>query len=281
MSSYKESINKHYTRDNLGKKILAAYENAGKDIFSLTREDISAFEEFHIRGRIATRELGQLAKLTEGMKVLDIGSGVGGPARTLAAEFGCEVVGLDLVDEYCNTAEMLTGKVGLSDKVTFRKGNMLDMPFEDAAFNVVWSQHVTMNIENKQQLFREIRRVLRPDGIFVLYEIIAGQSSPIHLPVPWAGDSTINFLVTPEEYRSMLKESGFKELVWKDVSPISLEWGRGLMTNMASRPKDASPPLGLNLLMGETTAPKVKNMVLNMEEDRVRVVQAVMKNTHR
>lgn len=200
MSEYKKSINEHYIRDNLGKTILAAYESAGKDINSLTREDISTFEEFHIRGRIATRELGQLAELTEGMKVLDIGSGVGGPARTLAAEFGCEVVGLDMVEEYCNTAEMLTGKVGLSDKVTFRRGDMLDMPFEDSTFNVVWSQHVTMNIEDKQRLFREIRRVLRPGGIFVLYEIIAGPTSPIHFPVPWAGDTTINFLVTPEEF---------------------------------------------------------------------------------
>lgn len=279
MSQYKESINKHYTREDLGKAILAAYESAGKDTDSLTREDISSFEEFHIRGRMATRELGRLAGLTEGMKVLDIGSGVGGPARTLAAEFGCEVVGLDMVEEYNNTAEMLTRKVGLSDKVTFRTGNMLDLPFEGSTFNVVWSQHVTMNIEDKQRLFREIRRVLKPDGIFVCYEIIGGTTTPIHFPVPWAGDSTINFLVNTEELRPMLKNAGFEELVWKDVSAASLEWGRGLISSMSSRPKDAPPPLGLNLLMGKTTAPKVRNMVLNMEEDRVKVVQAVFKNS--
>jgi SAM-dependent methyltransferase len=188
------------------------------------------------------------------------------------------VVGLDVVEEYCDAAEMFTGKVGLSDKVTFRAGDMLDLPFEESAFDVVWSQHVTMNIEDKTRMLQEIRRVLRPGGMYVLYEITAGSTSPIHYPVPWAGDSTINFQVTPGEFRQMLQDSGFKTLVWKDVSAISLDWARGLIANMLSRPKDASPPLGLNLLMGKTTPQKVKNMTLNLEEDRVRVVQAVMAN---
>ena len=119
MNTYTTLINDHYGHVNLGENILTAYERAGKDIHSLTRDDISSFDEFHIRGRDASRELAHLAGLREGEKVLDIGSGVGGPARTLAGEFGCEVVGLDIVEEYCRTADMLTARVGLSDRVTF------------------------------------------------------------------------------------------------------------------------------------------------------------------
>jgi SAM-dependent methyltransferase len=276
MKTYTTLINDHYGHVNLGENILTAYEQAGKDIHSLNRDDISSFDEFHIRGRDASRELAQLVDLQAGEKVLDIGSGVGGPARTLAGEFGCEVVGLDLVEEYCRTADMLTARVGLSDRVTFRQGNVLDMPFDDGSFDVVWSQHMTMNIENKMQLFREVRRVLRPGGRFVIYEICAGPASTIYFPVPWANDSTINFLVTPGELQQMLGDSGFTELAWKDVSKISLEWFQGMIAAMAAMPKD-KPALGLNLLMGKTTPEKAKNLTRNLAEDRVRVIQGVLK----
>lgn len=276
MKTYTTLVPEHYAQTNLGENILTAYERAGKDIHSLTRDDISSFDEFHIRGRDASRELAHLVDLRAGEKVLDIGSGVGGPARTLADEFGCEVVGLDLVEEYCRTADMLTDRVGLSDRVTFRQGDVLDMPFDEGSFDVVWSQHMTMNIENKMRLFREVRRVLRPGGRFVIYEICAGSASTIYFPVPWASDSTINFLVTPGELQQMLGDSGFTELVWKDVSMISLEWFQGMVAAMAAMPKD-KPPLGLNLLMGKTTPEKAKNLVRNLEEDRVRVVQGVLK----
>lgn len=276
MKTYTTLINDHYGHVNLGENILTAYERAGKDIHSLTRDDISSFDEFHIRGRDASRELAHLADLRAGERVLDIGSGVGGPARTLAGEFGCEVVGLDLVQEYCRTADMLTARVGLSDRVTFRQGDVLDIPFDEDSFDVVWSQHMTMNIENKMRLFREVRRVLRPGGRFVIYEICAGSDSTIYFPVPWANDSTINFLATTGELQQMLGDSGFTELVWKDVSKISLEWFQGMITAMAARPKD-KPALGLNLLMGKTTPEKAKNLTSNLEEDRVRVVQGVLK----
>jgi SAM-dependent methyltransferase len=276
MKTYTTLINDHYGHVNLGENILTAYERAGKDIHSLTRDDISSFDEFHIRGRDASRELAHLVDLRAGEKVLDIGSGVGGPARTLAGEFGCEVVGLDLVEEYCRTADMLTARVGLSDRVTFRQGDVLDMPFDDGSFDVVWSQHVTMNIENKMRMFREVRRVLRPGGRFVLYEICEGSASTIYFPVPWANDSTISFLVTTGELQQMLGDSGFTELVWKDISMISLEWFQGMVAAVAAMPKD-KPALGLNLLMGKTTPEKAKNLTRNLEEDRVRVVQAVLK----
>ncbi len=277
MKEYAKSINAHYSRIDLEKNILAACESAGMDIQALTREDISAFDEFHIRGRDATRELARLADLRPGMRVLDLGCGVGGPARTLAAEFGCQVTGLELVKEYCRAARMLTERVGLSDKVTFRHGNAMDMPFDESSFDVIWLQHTLMNIKDKARLFKEAQRVLAAEGRIALYEVCAGSVSPPLFPVPWASDATISFLATPKDLRVLFGRTGFREAVWNDVSTPSLEWFRGLSTAMASRPKDAPRPPGLKLLMGSTAAEKSKNLFRNLEEDRIRVIQAVLK----
>jgi len=133
-----------------------------------------------------------------------------------------------------------------------------------------------MNIEDKTLLAQEVSRVLRPGGQFVLYEICAGSVSPPNFPVPWAGDAIINFLVEPEILRQIFEETGFKTLEWRDVTSPSLKWNQQLAANMANRPADGPPPLGLNLLMGANTGVKVKNMMRNMEEDRIKVIQGVM-----
>ncbi len=211
MDSYTSSIKSHYGQPDLDKNILNAYKKNGKNINELKRDDIASFDEFHIRGREATRDLAFLADLRKNMTVLDLGCGVGGPARTLAAEYGCLVTGIDLVEEYCQTAEMLTEMVNLSDSVKFRQGNILDMPFENSSYDVVWSQHITMNIEDKDKLFKEVYRVLKPEGFFVLYEICKGSISPIFFPVPWAGDQAISFLEDTTTFRRMLEKNGFSK----------------------------------------------------------------------
>lgn len=276
MTDYVKSINDQYSQANLEANILAALERGGKDIEALTREDITSFDEFHIRGRKATRELAGLVDLQRNTRVLDLGCGIGGAARTLAAEFECEVTGLDLVKEYCRTAEMLTDRVGLSDRVSFRHGDAMDMPFDDASFDVVWSQHTIMNIEDKARLFDRVRRVLRPEGRFVLFEVCAGSAAPSYFPVPWANEPSISFLTEPEALRHMLGAAGLKELMWKDVTTASLEWFRRAMAKMAKRPADAPPRPGLDLLMGASMGEKLANVRRNLEEDRIRVVQSVL-----
>ena len=216
-----------------------------------------------------------LASLKEGEVVLDLGSGVGGPARTIAAEYGCHVTGIDLVEEYCRTAEILTGMLGLGGSVTFRQGDMTDMPFEDGSFDRALTMHTQMNVEDKSKLFNEVSRVLKPGGLFALYEICAGPNSPLHFPVPWADDLSISFLIAPDELRGMLKDTGFGEIAWRDVSAPSLTWFQIQLELLSSVPKDAPPPLGLNLIMGPSFAEKFKNVFTNLKEDRVRVVQGV------
>jgi SAM-dependent methyltransferase len=275
MEDYKKSITDYYGQPDLGHSIISAFERAGKPIE--THEDTASFDEFHIRGRDATREIAQLAGLHKGMKVLDLGCGVGGSARTLAAEFGCYVTGIDLVEAYCQTAIMLSQQVGLSHMVTFEHGDMAALPFEEQTFDVVWIEHAIMNIPDKMRLFRGVQRVLRPRGLLGLYEVCAGSVSPPHFPVPWAGDSTISFLTTPDELRDMLKDAGFEELQWRDVTTSSLEWFRQLSALRASRKTNRRPRLGLSLLMGQSAAEKSNNLFRNLEEDRIRVVQAVMR----
>ena len=271
-----KEITEHYTQTDLSAKILAALEQAGKDINALTRVDIAPFDEFHIRGRVATREIGKLADLQPGTEILDLGCGIGGAARTLMAEFGCHVTGVDLIEEYIETARILNTRIGINGKIQFEQSNAMDLPFDDDSFDVVFSQHITMNIENKTRLVEEVRRVLRPGGQFVLYEICAGSVATPYFPLPWAGDSAINYLVEPHAFRQMLEEMGFKTIEWRDVTIPSLSWNQEIVSDMVQRPESAPPPLGLNLLMGASTAIKMKNMMKNMQEDRIRVIQGVL-----
>jgi len=275
MTAYTQSINAHYGDIELRPRIFNSLVNAGKDVNTLSREDIFTFDEFHIRGREATRDLAKLAKLGKGMKALDLGCGLGGPARTLASEFGCNVTGIDLTEEYVQAAQLLSEHLGEDSQISFRQGNVLDIPFEDASFDVVMSQHVSMNIEDKTRMFSEVRRVLKPNGKLAIYEICAGPAGPTHFPVPWAGSEEINFLANPEELKKTIIDAGFQELEWKDVSAPSLEWFLAMIAASQARPADAPPPLGLNVIMGGTTPEKIKNLKRNLEEDRVRVIMGV------
>lgn len=273
MKKHEKAIQEHYGQEGLGANIMSALERAGKEIKVHT--DTSTFDEFHIRGLEATIETAELAGLEPGMTVLDLGSGLGGPARTIAAEFGCHVTGIDLVGEYCWTAELLTDMLGLGGKVTFRQGDMTDLPFEDGSFDRAFTMHTQMNVEDKPKLFSEVSRVLKPGGLFAVYEICAGPNSPLHFPVPWANDPSISFLITPEELKWMLNDTGFSEIVWRDISVPSSIWLQSQLESASSRPKDVPPPLGLNLIMGQSTIEKFSNVFLNFQEDRIRVIQGV------
>ena len=218
MSDDARAINQLYGRAGLGAKILTALQEAGRDLDALTRDDLASFDEQHDGGRESTRELACLAGLHEGMHVLDVGSGLGGPARTLAAEFGCQVTGLDLTEDFCQAATMLTARLGLQERVAFRHGSGLDLPFEDATFDVVWTQGVLMHIDDKARFFADVSRVLRPGGRLALQASLAGPVPGVCYPTLWADDPQLSFLVSPEECRRLLVTTGFRERTWHDVT---------------------------------------------------------------
>ena len=272
-NDYEQSLKQHYQRPNLSAIISDALQAAGKQIAS--HEDTAALDEFHIRGRDATRELARLAGLTSGDDVLDLGCGLGGPARRLAAEFGCRVTGIDVMAEYIEAADMLTQMVGLQERVAFRAGNMLDMPFDTGGFDVVWSQHTFMNIEDKARLFEEIHRVLRPGGRLAFNEVVSGRETPVHYPVQWASDPSINFLLAEEQLIERIAGAGFEKEHWQDVSAECAQWFQAVVERMGRRAKDAPPPIALNLVIGRTTAEKARNTARNLKEERIRVVYGV------
>lgn len=272
MTRNEQLVNEHYGLIDISARILEGLLSAGKDIHNLTRDDLASFDEFHAGGRESTRELARLAALSPGTKVLDVGSGIGGPARTLAAEFGCSVRGVDLTDEYCRAARMLTEKLGMSEQVGFQCGNALRMPFEDASFDIVWSQNTLMNVEDKLQLFREVARVLRPGGCFAFETILAGSVPDIHYPVFWADAPALNFLITPHEAKGLLTGIGFREQSWQDTTQRSLAL-QSKRKEVVER--EGVPRLGLNVIVPVKFLSKMENVLRNNLESRTITVQAV------
>ncbi|MHC5005679.1 MAG: class I SAM-dependent methyltransferase, partial [Planctomycetota bacterium] len=187
--------------------------------------------------------------------------------------FGCRVVGVDLTDAYCRLAEALSGRVGLHERTSFRQGSVLDLPFEDGRFDVVWTEHVQMNIADKRRFYGELHRVLKPGGQLAFHDIFAGAADGLHLPVPWATDPSISHLVPVEDVRSLLAELGFDTVRWEDRTAESIAFFRSTLGRVEA---DGWMPLGLHLLMGEDATTKFTNVMRNLENDRIRVAQAVL-----
>lgn len=266
------AVERHYARADLLEAIRAALERLGKDPARLTPADLAGFDEFHIRGRAATKELADALGLQPETGILDIGAGLGGPARHLAGTYRCRVTGIDLSDDFCRVATELTSWVGLSDRVSFHHGSALALPFDAARFDLVWTQHTAMNIADKQTLYAEASRVLKPGGRLALYDVLQGEGGPIHFPVPWAREAAISHLVTPEALRQLLAAAGFEIVTWRDTT----EPARAAFAAAAQQLQTgAPPPPGLALLVGDAYPAVVEAMRRNLDEGRIAVVEAV------
>ncbi len=268
------SVEKHWHSDEAGallERIDEALRRSGRDPQDLAVDDLLTVDEFHIRGREATDELAKLARLDEGMKIIDVGSGLGGPSRFIASRYGCHVTGVDLTAEYCATATVLADRTGLASKVEYRRANALDLPFEDESFDLAWTQHISMNIPDKRGMFAEMARVTKSGGRVVIYDPIRGADEPLTYPVPWSRDGEISFLVDAEETRSLLESAGLRVETWNDVSEKSLQWFRKNAANTSAAP----PVLGLHLLLGPEWPTMASNMVENIAAGRLAVVQVI------
>lgn len=270
MSDNSISINQQYGSPNLGDRILNTLKSEGVDVNALTLNDLSPFDQLHARGKESTRMLAIMAGLQPGMEILDVGSGIGGPARTLAAEFGCRVIGLDITEEYVKAAEMLTDRVGLSESVSFRVGNALDLEFADRSFDAVWSQTAIMNIEDKHTTFQEAYRVLRSGGILALETIMAGSIEETQFPVFWADNPEISFLSTADNFRGMMAEIGFVELVWKDVTHNAINGNRKVLATLRNAPH----PVGQQIFITDV-ALKANNTLRGLENGAFVYIYAV------
>lgn len=255
----------------LAARIAKALAKAGKDIDELVPDDLATVDEFHIRGRKATLEIASALGVEAGAHLLDIGSGLGGPARTLAQARGCRVTGIDLTPAFCEAAAILSGWVGLADRVTFRQGDATRLPFADAAFDAAMTLHVAMNIAAKDRMYAEARRVLKPGARFVAYDVLQGEGGAVAFPVPWAREAAISHLATPEEMRGLLSGAGFEILAVKDSTEESQAWFEA----MAARLAEAAPPVTFRSFLGDDFPAMTRNQVTNLRERRIRTVTFV------
>lgn len=265
------ALRAHYARGDLGATILGAIRAAGMDADALTADDLAPVDQFHIGGQAATLQLARFAGVRAGQTVLDVGGGLGGPARTLAREFGCAVTVVDLVAEYCRLGALLTARTGLGRRVAFVNASALELPFRDESFDVVWTQHSSMNIEDKDRLYAELHRVLHPGGRLALHEIMTGRRIPVRFPVPWATDQALSYLRPPAAVRELLLATGFAERAWEDVTDATLA------AIMAPPPEDSvvPSPVGLHLLLGDACGAMQRNLVCNLADGRIVVVRGV------
>ena len=265
-------IHGYYSPNDLYNKIIEGLNNIGKDLSSVTPDDLQPVDEFHIRGSLATSELIRLSEFTPEMHVLDVGCGVGGSTRRLSHATGCCVTGIDLSDEYIDTAERLTRLLNMQERVKFHAASALALPFADNTFDGAWSIQMNMNVEDKLSWLREVYRVLKPGSRAVLYEVCGHKNTPVHFPVPWAQDSTMSFLVPADEFRDIITSAGFDIQVWNDKTDLAQK----AFSQMAEpRGEPDLPELGVHLLVGNDILTKAYNLHRNLDEERVTLIETV------
>jgi ubiquinone/menaquinone biosynthesis C-methylase UbiE len=260
-------VARHYSRGHLRDRLAAALSEDGIDSGHLTMEALAPYDQFHGRGLEATVEIANLLDVGAREHILDIGSGIGGPARYFAHRFGCEVTGIDLTAEFCDVARDLTRALGLESRVRFELGDALAMPFASGAFDGAYSMNVSMNIADKAALYREIHRVLKPGGWLMLSEIAKGTGADPDYPTPWAESARTSFLSTPEDTRSGLIEAGFEVAELRSTLERTLAYGARSRA-MAER-GEKPPHRAVQLIHGEMAAPAMANTARGLSESRI------------
>lgn len=267
-----QQVAEQYRHGALERAILDAVAASGKGVERLTRRDLSNADEYHLGSHAATVGLASDLGLASGMRVLDIGAGIGGPARYFAEAHGCVVDGIDLSDEYMRVANELTQRCGLADKVSFRRASALAIPFEHASFDCATMIHVGMNIADKAKAFAEARRVLKPGGVFGVYDVMLTGDGEIAYPMPWAMTAAASFLETPAAYRALLVAQGFAIENERDWRETALQLGRKMRERSAQQ---GAPPLGLHILMGPSTPQRIKNVVGALDRGAIAPIEII------
>ena len=262
----------HYSRGTILAAIEAGLVAAGRSLDDLTIEDLAPVDEFHVGGRAATTTFLDRLELTENARALDVGCGIGGAARLAASLHGCRVDGIDLTEEYVDTGNALTARLGLRDQVQLHHGSALAMPFDRDSHDVAFMLHVGMNISDKRALFAEVARVLRPGARFGVYDVMRMSDDDIAYPVPWATDANTCALAPPETYRDALTAAGFEIIAERNLRDLCIAFFEKLTARLA----EGLPPLGLHLLMGaESTPAKIANMLGNAQSGILAPVEII------
>lgn len=261
------AIRRHYGADGLAERLLAEIEDAARDIGP-------ALDQFHVGGAKATLRLAARIELPKGTRILDVGSGLGGPARLLAEDRGWDVTGIDLSADFARIATALSARMGRSGQTRFCAGDALHLPFADGAFEAVWTEHVAMNIAARAALYLELARVVRPGGILAIYDIVAGSNpAPLAYPVPWARAEGQSHMVRAEPLKAIITAAGWTVESWIDETEFARDW-----LNDARAPRAPAGPT-LRHVMGEDFPAMIANLRDNFADNRLGAVQAVFCKT--
>lgn len=267
-----QQVAQHYGRGGLEQAILNALRESGKDPERIAPADLSAADEFHFGWGAQTVAFAEELNLSPDMYLLDIGAGIGGPARYFAEHYGCRVVGIDITDEFVQVANALTQRCRLDHLVSFQHGSALAMPFANATFDCATLIHVGMNIADKSKLFGEIRRVLKVGGRLGVYDIMRVGEEEIPYPMPWAATAETSFVESPETYRQLLKDKQFEIEKERSRADFSLELGRQMHQRTE---REGVPPLGLHLLMGPPTPERLGNAMKALEQGIIAPIEMI------
>jgi ubiquinone/menaquinone biosynthesis C-methylase UbiE len=270
--SIEQSVAQHYTHGALEQAILNALTASGKDLDDLRPSDLAPVDEFHIGGRRATADFAEQMGVRRGMRLLDIGCGLGGASRYFAHEHGCRVTGIDLTEEYVRVADALARRVDLGALISYRHGSALSLPFAAGTFDGAYMLHVGMNIEDKHGLFAEVRRALKPQGVFGIYDVMRESDGELNYPVPWASSAETSFVATAAAYRRLLAAAGFEVMRERSRREFAIEFFRQMRAQAA---QGGPPPLGLHILMGASSPEKVANMIGNLERGLIAPTEIV------
>jgi ubiquinone/menaquinone biosynthesis C-methylase UbiE len=273
MNNLNQQLEHHYLKEGLFEDIISRLKEQDINLDSVKRSDIAGADEFHVRGAVVSKELAQTFN-HNGLRVLDVGCGLGGPCRMLADEHNCITTGIDLSTEYIRTAKELSKLVRLDDKTTFIQGDATNLPFEDNSFDVVWTQHVQMNIPDKQKFYSEINRVLKVGGSFLYYDILRKDEGEVSYPMPWASAPELSFLFKENEMENILEKLGFTKEQSTDQTKLGVQFFIALVAKL----KEFGPPkMGLNVLMGETTKPKLMNLLTHLQSGELELRSGVFR----
>ena len=272
MTDVLDRVRDHYRATGLTERLKTTLTALGPEDQRLTPQQLAALDQFHTRGLAATIELARLAGIAAGMAVLDVGSGIGGPARFLAATNDCRVTGVDLSEPFVDAARYLTERTGQSGQVSFEIASALGLPFDGGRFDVALLQHVAMNIYDRARLYREIRRVLKLGGRFATFDVVLNSGEP-HYPVPWARTPATSFLLTAAATREAIELAGFRTLAWQDDT----EAAKGWIAQLRASGPPPSPNLGV--VMGPDFAQLAANLGRNLIEGRLGILSAVLEAT--
>jgi ubiquinone/menaquinone biosynthesis C-methylase UbiE len=263
----------HYTHGALGRTILEGLRASGKDVERLDPVDLAPVDEFHIGHRQATIHLAEELGVRRGMRLLDIGCGLGGASRYFSGSHGCRVEGIDVTPEYVEVARELARRTGQEGSVSYRVASALSLPFDAASFDGAYMLHVGMNVEDKGRLFAEVRRVLAPGSAFGVYDVMRIGEGELALPVPWAASAETNFIAEPATYRRLAEAAGFTVERQNDRGEFAIEFFRQVRARMAA--SGGPPPIGLHLLLGSSAEAKVRNMMANLERGTIAPVELI------